>query len=96
MRKLLVLGMMMTSFGAWAGVTCSGSGVSIRANSSEMKISGDYSGTVSVSVASGDEYIGSSVSGNIKSATLIVDGEDSELTVITSSGRSDTLSVDCN
>ena len=96
MKKVLFFAIMMTSLGAWADVSCSGEGVNVTATSTEMKITGNYEGVVSVTIASGDEYIGTSATGNIKSANLIVDGEDSELTVITSSGRSDTLTISCN
>ncbi len=99
MKKLMVVLSTILSLSATAGtISCSGSGVNLKIDTSQSKltISGTYNGSVDRLTDSGVEFFGRASSGNFRSLSLFVDGPDSELTIIDSRGRSSgVMGVNC-
>lgn len=97
MKKILTFALLLGSLSSYAAITCSGGGVSIEINESAktLNISGDYNGEIKNLKGDGEEYRGSSSSGDFKSLSINID--DGEVDITDKNGRPvDTIDVNCD
>jgi hypothetical protein len=97
MKKLFTAALVLTSLSSFAGISCSGGGVSIEINESAktLNISGDYNGEIKHLKGEGEEFRGSASSGDFKSLSINID--DGEVDITDKNGRAvDTIDVNCD
>ncbi|MAX67937.1 MAG: hypothetical protein QF441_16950 [Bacteriovoracaceae bacterium] len=96
MKKLISILALSLSCHSFAMISCSGAGVTANIDAGKMTISGTYNGVVESLNINLDEYSGRVTNGNIRQATVVVDGANSELIVLTRDGRSKRLNMTCD
>jgi hypothetical protein len=97
MKKLFTVALVLGSLSSFAGINCSGGGVSVEINESAklLKISGDFNGEIRKLKGDNQEFFGASSNGNFMK--LRINTDDGEIEITDENGRAvDIIDVNCD
>ena len=99
MKKLLGLSLLLIGASSYAGVNCTGPDSSVIQNGNKIQISaGSFSGTLSISKITETIVISEkddSDSANFLRATIVLDDEDSQMTIFDNNAHPNNFDLEC-